>query len=61
MAYNTKCKYCGCKIKGGEMCSGCAEKLPLVRKLQRMVKDAKEQVEREQITQDDVSEVRSDG
>ncbi len=41
-----RCKYCGSRIRGGEMCTWCKEKLPLVRKLQGMVRNEKEKVER---------------
>lgn len=38
-----KCKYCDKMIyTEGGMCSSCKDKLALVRKLLRMVKDAKE-------------------
>lgn len=57
--HDTHCKYCGAKITGGTTCGKCNEKLTLVRKLLRMVKDAKEQVEREKRIQEDLRRVRN--
>jgi hypothetical protein len=41
-----ECKYCGAEIKKGTICSSCYKKLKLIRKLQAMVRNAKEIVER---------------
>ena len=57
--YNTNCKCCGRKMNGGTLCSDCKIKLPLVRQMQGMVKDAKERVDREQRIQDDLRKVRN--
>lgn len=45
-----QCKYCGVSLGGSkrQMCCHCYEKLPLVRQLQGMVRDAKEKAVREQ-------------
>lgn len=58
--HDAHCKYCGAKITGGTTCGKCNEKLPLVRQLLRMVKDAKQQVDREQRIKEDLRKVRSD-
>ena len=59
------CKYCGSKCtSGGEICWRCKEKLPLVRQLLQMVRDAKERVEQERTQeriQNDLERVRGDG
>lgn len=40
------CKYCGSKNNGAAgICSNCCIKLKLVRKMQRMVREYKEQLE----------------
>ena len=59
--YSTTCKYCGGKITGGKLCHDCRIKLPLVRQILGMVKQAKEQVDREQRIQEDLRKVRKDG
>lgn len=59
--YNTRCKYCGCKINGGEICSGCRKKLPLIRQLLGTVKDAKRRVDIERRIKDDLKRVRDNG
>ena len=41
-----KCKYCDAVVNHGTICSHCYKKLKLVRKLQAMVRYAKEQSER---------------
>ena len=43
---NRNCKYCGASIKAGTVCSDCCKKLKLIRKLQAMVRNAKEIAER---------------
>ena len=40
------CKYCGSKNNGaGGICRNCSDKLTLIRKIQRMVREYKEQLE----------------
>ena len=41
-----RCKYCDVAIKYGTTCYHCSEKLILVRRIQKMVRNAKEDVER---------------
>lgn len=41
------CKYCGNKTSRLDVCSACVEKLKRIRKIQAMVRNAKEEVERD--------------
>lgn len=43
---NNRCKYCDTKIKYGNMCYTCKEKLLLIRRMQAMVRSAKESVKK---------------
>lgn len=43
-----KCKYCEIKIAAGEMCGKCSQKLPLVQKLLKMVRDTAERNKKDQ-------------
>ena len=57
--YESRCKYCGIKITGGTVCGACGVKLPLVRQLRGMVRDAKDKIDREQRIKDDLRKVRN--
>lgn len=41
-----KCKYCDAAVTHGTICGNCYKKLKLVRKIQAMVRNAKEEAER---------------
>lgn len=45
MAKLTPCKYCGTLRRNGDICSHCAEKLRLIRKIQAMVRAEKRRQE----------------
>lgn len=50
-AYKNTCKYCGAVGKHGSICSYYKTKLELIRKIQTMVRNYKEDVERRKLNE----------
>lgn len=46
-----ECKYCGTVVDRGKVCSTCYKKLKLIRKIQAMVRNAKEIAERSNLNE----------
>ena len=58
-----RCKHCNHEADGkyNEICPNCRIKLPLVRQLQGMVRNAKDKVERDRRVKADLERVRENG
>ncbi len=48
-----KCKYCGTVLASAKICSNCYEKLQLIRKLLKMVRDTYEMYGKSEVKKDD--------